>query len=52
MRMYWGKKILQWSQTPEEALDTLNYLNDKYHLDGRDMNGYASTAWIFGNQDR
>jgi deoxyribodipyrimidine photo-lyase len=48
MRMYWAKKILQWSPTPEEALATVIYLNDKYELDGRDPNGYAGAAWSIG----
>lgn len=52
MRMYWGKKILEWSQTPEEAFETAVYLNDKYELDGRDANGYVGVAWCFGRHDR
>jgi len=48
MRMYWAKKILEWSETPEEALNTAIYLNDKYSLDGRDPNGYAGCAWSVG----
>jgi len=52
MRMYWGKKLLEWSRTPEEAYDTAVYLNDKYELDGRDPNGYAGIAWCFGKHDR
>lgn len=48
MRMYWAKKILEWSATPEEALDTALYLNDRYELDGRDPNGYAGCAWSIG----
>lgn len=48
MRMYWAKKILEWSSTPEEALNTAIYLNDKYELDGRDPNGYAGIAWSIG----
>lgn len=48
MRMYWAKKILEWSKSPEEALKTANYLNDKYELDGRDPNGYTGTAWSIG----
>ena len=53
MRMVWAKLILQWSLTPEEALARCIYLNDKYALDGRDPNGYASIAWsIFGKADR
>lgn len=53
LRMYWGKKILEWSATPAEAFDTCVYLNDKYFLDGRDPNGYANIAWaICGVHDR
>lgn len=52
MRMYWGKKVLQWSKTPQEAFDTMVYLNDKYHLDGRSANGYTGIAWCFGKHDR
>ncbi len=52
MRMYWGKKILEWSPTPEEAFRTTLYLNNKYELDGRDPNGFAGVAWCFGKHDR
>jgi deoxyribodipyrimidine photo-lyase len=53
MRMYWAKKILEWSETPEGALETAVYLNDRYQLDGRDPNGYAGCAWaIGGTHDR
>jgi len=48
LRMYWAKKILEWSPSPEEALKTAIYLNDKYELDGRDPNGYAGIAWSIG----
>ncbi len=48
MRMYWAKKILEWSQSPEIALQTAIDLNDKYELDGRDPNGYAGIAWSIG----
>jgi deoxyribodipyrimidine photo-lyase len=48
MRMYWAKKILEWSRSPEEALETAIFLNDKYELDGRDPNGYAGIAWSIG----
>lgn len=47
-RMYWAKKILEWSSTPEEALETAIYLNDKYALDGNDPNGYTGIAWSIG----
>jgi deoxyribodipyrimidine photo-lyase len=48
MRMYWAKKILEWTKSPEEALDLAIYLNDKYELDGRDPNGYVGIAWSIG----
>ncbi len=44
MRMYWAKKILEWTKNPEEAIHIAIYLNDKYELDGRDPNGYAGVA--------
>lgn len=52
MRMYWGKKILEWCKRPEDAFDIALYLNNKYELDGRDPNGYAGVAWCFGKHDR
>ena len=52
MRMYWGKKILEWSASPEEAFATTLSLNNKYFLDGRDPNSYAGVAWVFGKHDR
>ena len=52
MRMYWGKKILEWSSTPEHAYKTTLYLNNKYFLDGRDPNSFANVAWVFGQHDR
>jgi deoxyribodipyrimidine photo-lyase len=52
MRMYWGKKILEWSNTPEYAYRTTLYLNNKYFLDGRDPNSFANVAWVFGQHDR
>ncbi|QSZ68157.1 deoxyribodipyrimidine photolyase [Methanofollis aquaemaris] len=52
MRMYWGKKVLEWSSTPEEAYHALLTLNNRYELDGRDPNGYAGVAWCFGKHDR
>ncbi len=48
MRMYWAKKILEWSKIPEEALAVAIYLNDRYELDGRDPNGYTGIAWSIG----
>ena len=50
VRMYWAKKILEWSQTPEEAFDTAVRLNDRYELDGRDPNGYTNIAWAIGGK--
>ncbi len=52
MRMYWGKKILEWTNDPEEAYQTALTLNNKYELDGRDPNGFAGVAWCFGKHDR
>ncbi|HTS34654.1 MAG TPA: deoxyribodipyrimidine photo-lyase [Candidatus Solibacter sp.] len=53
VRMYWAKKILEWSRSPAEAHRVAVYLNDKYELDGRDPNGYAGIAWaIVGKFDR
>lgn len=48
MRMYWAKKILEWTATPEEAVNIAIYLNDKYKLDGRDPNGYTGILWSIG----
>jgi deoxyribodipyrimidine photo-lyase len=53
MRMYWAKKILEWTASPEDAMEIAIFLNDKYELDGRDPNGYAGVAWsIGGTHDR
>ena len=52
MRMYWGKKILEWSGTPQHAYATVLYLNNKYFIDGRDANSFANVAWVFGQHDR
>jgi deoxyribodipyrimidine photo-lyase len=52
MRMYWGKKILEWSKTPEEGFRAALSLNNKYELDGRDPNGFTGVAWCFGKHDR
>jgi deoxyribodipyrimidine photo-lyase len=52
MRMYWGKKILEWSATPEEAFTNTLYLNNKYFIDGRNANGFVGVAWVFGVHDR
>ena len=52
MRMYWGKKILEWSPSPEEAFETTLRLNNRYFLDGRDANSFTNVAWVFGLHDR
>ncbi|MFW6040595.1 MAG: deoxyribodipyrimidine photo-lyase [Thermoplasmatota archaeon] len=52
MRMYWGKKIIEWSENIKDAYNTAIYLNNKYELDGRDPNSYAGVAWCFGKHDR
>jgi deoxyribodipyrimidine photo-lyase len=48
LRMYWAKKILEWTESPEDAMQIAIHLNDKYELDGRDPNGYAGIAWSIG----
>lgn len=52
MRMYWGKKIIEWSRNPQTAFKIALHLNNKYELDGRDPNGFAGVAWCFGKHDR
>jgi deoxyribodipyrimidine photo-lyase len=52
LRMLWGKKILEWSPTPEEALERALHLNNKYAIDGRDPNSYGGVFWVFGRYDR
>ncbi|MHC4374188.1 MAG: deoxyribodipyrimidine photo-lyase [Planctomycetota bacterium] len=52
MRMYWGKKILEWTKSPRQGYKIALYLNNKYELDGRDPNGFAGVAWCFGKHDR
>ena len=52
MRMYWAKKILEWSPSPEEAYATTLELNNRYFLDGRDPSSYANVGWTFGLHDR
>nr|CCA21946.1 deoxyribodipyrimidine photolyase putative [Albugo laibachii Nc14] len=52
MRMYWGKKILEWSETPEEAFKRTVYLNNKYSLDAPHPNSYTGVAWTFGKHDQ
>jgi len=52
MRMVWGKKILEWSRTPQEALEIMIELNNRYALDGRDPNSYSGIFWCLGRYDR
>ncbi len=52
LRMLWGKKILEWSPSPEAALEVMVELNNKYALDGRDPNSYSGIFWILGRYDR
>jgi deoxyribodipyrimidine photo-lyase len=50
LRMYWAKKILEWTRTPDEAFEIAVRLNDRYELDGRDPNGYTGIAWAIGGK--
>jgi deoxyribodipyrimidine photo-lyase len=52
LRMLWGKKILEWTRSPEEALDVMVELNNTYALDGRDPNSYSGIFWVLGRYDR
>ena len=52
MRMYWGKRIIEWTKKPEDAFRIALHLNNKYELDGRDPNGFTGVAWCFGKHDR
>ncbi len=52
LRMLWGKKVLEWSETPQQALETLLHLNNKYALDGRNPNSTSGIFWVFGRYDR
>ncbi len=52
MRMYWGKKILEWTEDPVKAYKSAVYLNNKYALDGSDPNSYAGISWCFGKHDK
>jgi len=52
LRMYWGKKILEWSATPEEGFRAALAINNRWFLDGRDPNSLAGVAWVFGTHDR
>ena len=52
LRMLWGKKVLEWTASPEEALAVLVELNNKYAVDGRDPNSYSGIFWVLGRYDR
>lgn len=52
LRMYWGKKIMEWNPNPEEAFNRIAYLNNKYFVDGRDPVSWGNIAWCFGKHDR
>ncbi|MFW5751549.1 MAG: deoxyribodipyrimidine photo-lyase, partial [Planctomycetota bacterium] len=52
MRMYWGKKILEWAGSPENGFKAALHLNNKYFVDGRDANSYVGNAWCYGLHDR
>jgi deoxyribodipyrimidine photo-lyase len=52
MRMYWGKKILEWTERPQDAFRVALRLNNRYQLDGHDPNSFAGVAWCFGKHDR
>ena len=52
LRMLWGKKILEWTRSPEDALDVMIELNNRYALDGRDPNSYSGIFWVLGRYDR
>ena len=50
LRMYWAKKILEWTASPEEALEVSLFLNDRFSLDGNDPNGYVGRYWLLRSQ--
>lgn len=52
MRMLWGKKILEWTARPEDAIPVMAHLMNRYSLDGRDPNSWAGFAWVLGRYDR
>jgi deoxyribodipyrimidine photo-lyase len=52
LRMYWGKKILHWSATPQEAFETTLALNNRWSLDGRDANSFTNVGWLYSLHDR
>ena len=52
LRMYWGKKIVEWTPSPEEAFATVMAINNRYFVDGRDANSFTNVGWLFGLHDR
>ena len=52
LRMLWGKKILEWTSSPRQALEVMIELNNKYAVDGRDPNSYSGIFWVLGRYDR
>lgn len=52
MRMYWGKKILEWTSSPQQAFEIMLQLNNKYQQDGRDPNSFVGVGWVLGLHDR
>jgi deoxyribodipyrimidine photo-lyase len=52
LRMLWGKKILEWSRSPREAMAIMIELNNRYALDGRNPNSYSGISWVLGKFDR
>ena len=52
LRMLWAKKVLHWTNTPQDAIAILEELNNKYALDGRDPNSYSGIMWTLGRFDR
>lgn len=52
LRMLWGKKLLEWTDCPQQALEYMIALNDKYAVDGRDPNSYSGISWVLGRYDR
>ena len=52
LRMLWGKKVLEWTRSPREAMAILIELNNRYALDGRNPNSYSGISWVLGRYDR
>ena len=52
LRMLWGKKILEWTDSPRQAFEIMVHLNNKYAIDGRDANSYSGILWVLGKFDR